>query len=206
MRGGRALIFVDPQAEILADADPTGLGIGAAAASSTLAAAVRRVGRHLRYVGASSPTTATRSVSAGGFQPDSPHRPARPRRRGHEPGRPDHLGVEHRQLRGRGAFRARRRRDGEADAVAHVERRVRGHAGGAVPIPAGSRGAIERLHAERQGVRPRGAPRRAAEIGVPGRRADGRGPRSARRRGARGRALSVDRERATSCSSATSTS
>ena len=34
MRGGRALIFVDPQAEILADADPTGLGIGAAAASS----------------------------------------------------------------------------------------------------------------------------------------------------------------------------
>ncbi len=36
MRGGRALIFVDPQAEILAGADPTGLGIGAGAASSTL--------------------------------------------------------------------------------------------------------------------------------------------------------------------------
>jgi ABC-type uncharacterized transport system involved in gliding motility auxiliary subunit len=36
MRGGRALIFVDPQAEILAGADPSGLGIGAGASSSTL--------------------------------------------------------------------------------------------------------------------------------------------------------------------------
>jgi ABC-type uncharacterized transport system involved in gliding motility auxiliary subunit len=36
MRGGRALIFVDPAAEILAGADPTGLGIGGAASSSTL--------------------------------------------------------------------------------------------------------------------------------------------------------------------------
>jgi ABC-type uncharacterized transport system involved in gliding motility auxiliary subunit len=36
MRGGRALIFVDPQAEILAGADPTGLGIGGGASSSTL--------------------------------------------------------------------------------------------------------------------------------------------------------------------------
>jgi ABC-type uncharacterized transport system involved in gliding motility auxiliary subunit len=36
MRGGRALIFVDPQAEILAGADPSGLGIGAGASSSTM--------------------------------------------------------------------------------------------------------------------------------------------------------------------------
>ena len=36
MRGGRALIFVDPTAEILAGADPTGFGIGGAASSSTL--------------------------------------------------------------------------------------------------------------------------------------------------------------------------
>jgi ABC-type uncharacterized transport system involved in gliding motility auxiliary subunit len=36
MRGGRALIFVDPQAEALAGADPTGLGLGAGASSSTL--------------------------------------------------------------------------------------------------------------------------------------------------------------------------
>ncbi|HUQ53834.1 MAG TPA: Gldg family protein [Gammaproteobacteria bacterium] len=36
MRGGRALIFVDPVAEILAGEDPTGLGIGGAASSSTL--------------------------------------------------------------------------------------------------------------------------------------------------------------------------
>jgi ABC-type uncharacterized transport system involved in gliding motility auxiliary subunit len=36
MRGGRALIFVDPVAEILAGADPTGLGIGGSASSSTL--------------------------------------------------------------------------------------------------------------------------------------------------------------------------
>ena len=36
MRGGRALIFVDPAAEILAGADPTGLGIGGSASSSTL--------------------------------------------------------------------------------------------------------------------------------------------------------------------------
>jgi ABC-type uncharacterized transport system involved in gliding motility auxiliary subunit len=36
MRGGRALIFVDPVAEILAGADPTGLGLGGAASSSTL--------------------------------------------------------------------------------------------------------------------------------------------------------------------------
>jgi ABC-type uncharacterized transport system involved in gliding motility auxiliary subunit len=36
MRGGRALIFVDSQAEILAGADPTGLGIGQGASSSTL--------------------------------------------------------------------------------------------------------------------------------------------------------------------------
>ena len=36
MRGGRALIFVDPIAEILAGADPTGLGIGGAASTSTL--------------------------------------------------------------------------------------------------------------------------------------------------------------------------
>jgi ABC-type uncharacterized transport system involved in gliding motility auxiliary subunit len=36
MRGGRALIFVDPVAEILAGADPTGLGIGGAASSSAL--------------------------------------------------------------------------------------------------------------------------------------------------------------------------
>ena len=35
MRGGRALIFVDPQAEALAGADPTGLGIGAGASSSS---------------------------------------------------------------------------------------------------------------------------------------------------------------------------
>ena len=36
MRGGRAMVFVDPQAEILAGADPTGLGIGQGASSSTL--------------------------------------------------------------------------------------------------------------------------------------------------------------------------
>ena len=36
MRGGRALVFVDPMAEILAGADPTGLGIGGAASTSTL--------------------------------------------------------------------------------------------------------------------------------------------------------------------------
>ena len=36
MRGGRALIFVDPMAEILAGADPTGLGIGGAPSASTL--------------------------------------------------------------------------------------------------------------------------------------------------------------------------
>jgi ABC-type uncharacterized transport system involved in gliding motility auxiliary subunit len=34
MRGGRALIFVDPQAEILAGADPTGLGMGGASSST----------------------------------------------------------------------------------------------------------------------------------------------------------------------------
>lgn len=34
MRGGRALIFVDPQAEILAGADPRGLGIAGAAGST----------------------------------------------------------------------------------------------------------------------------------------------------------------------------
>jgi ABC-type uncharacterized transport system involved in gliding motility auxiliary subunit len=36
MRGGRALIFVDPNAEILAGPDPSGLGIGGGASSSTL--------------------------------------------------------------------------------------------------------------------------------------------------------------------------
>ena len=36
MRGGRALIFVDPNAEILAGPDPSGLGIGGAASTSTL--------------------------------------------------------------------------------------------------------------------------------------------------------------------------
>src|SRR5688572_27486804 len=36
MRGGRALVFVDPNAEILAGADPTGLGLGGAASTSTL--------------------------------------------------------------------------------------------------------------------------------------------------------------------------
>jgi gliding motility-associatede transport system auxiliary component len=36
MRGGRALIFVDPQAEILAGADPSGLGIGGGGSSSTM--------------------------------------------------------------------------------------------------------------------------------------------------------------------------
>jgi ABC-type uncharacterized transport system involved in gliding motility auxiliary subunit len=36
MRGGRALIFVDPQAEILAGAAPSGLPFGAAPSSSTL--------------------------------------------------------------------------------------------------------------------------------------------------------------------------
>ena len=36
MRGGRALIFVDPQAEILAGANPSGLPFGGPAASSTL--------------------------------------------------------------------------------------------------------------------------------------------------------------------------
>ena len=44
MRGGRALIFVDPMAEILAGADPTGLGIGGAASSSTLEPLVRALG------------------------------------------------------------------------------------------------------------------------------------------------------------------
>jgi ABC-type uncharacterized transport system involved in gliding motility auxiliary subunit len=37
MRGGRALVFVDPNAEILAGPDPSGLGIGGAASTSTLA-------------------------------------------------------------------------------------------------------------------------------------------------------------------------
>jgi ABC-type uncharacterized transport system involved in gliding motility auxiliary subunit len=36
MRGGRALVFVDPNAEILAGPDPSGLGIGGAASTSTL--------------------------------------------------------------------------------------------------------------------------------------------------------------------------
>ncbi len=36
MRGGRALIFVDPNAEILAGPDPSGLGIGGGASSSTM--------------------------------------------------------------------------------------------------------------------------------------------------------------------------
>jgi len=36
MRGGRALIFVDPNAEILAGPDPSGLGIGGSASTSTL--------------------------------------------------------------------------------------------------------------------------------------------------------------------------
>jgi gliding motility-associatede transport system auxiliary component len=36
MRGGRALVFVDPNAEILQGADPSGLGIGGAASTSTL--------------------------------------------------------------------------------------------------------------------------------------------------------------------------
>jgi ABC-type uncharacterized transport system involved in gliding motility auxiliary subunit len=36
MRGGRALVFVDPNAEILAGPDPSGLGIGGSASSSTL--------------------------------------------------------------------------------------------------------------------------------------------------------------------------
>jgi ABC-type uncharacterized transport system involved in gliding motility auxiliary subunit len=36
MRGGRALVFVDPNAEALAGPDPSGLGIGGAASSSTL--------------------------------------------------------------------------------------------------------------------------------------------------------------------------
>jgi ABC-type uncharacterized transport system involved in gliding motility auxiliary subunit len=36
MRGGRALVFVDPNAEILAGPDPSGLGIGGSASTSTL--------------------------------------------------------------------------------------------------------------------------------------------------------------------------
>jgi ABC-type uncharacterized transport system involved in gliding motility auxiliary subunit len=36
MRGGRALIFVDPNAEVLAGADPTGLGLPPSGSSSTL--------------------------------------------------------------------------------------------------------------------------------------------------------------------------
>ena len=36
MRGGRALVFVDPNAEILQGPDPSGLGLGGAASSSTL--------------------------------------------------------------------------------------------------------------------------------------------------------------------------
>ncbi|HET7607333.1 MAG TPA: Gldg family protein, partial [Gammaproteobacteria bacterium] len=36
MRGGRALVFVDPNAEILQGPDPSGLGIGGAASTSTL--------------------------------------------------------------------------------------------------------------------------------------------------------------------------
>jgi ABC-type uncharacterized transport system involved in gliding motility auxiliary subunit len=36
MRGGRALVFVDPNAEILAGPDPSGLGLGGAASTSTL--------------------------------------------------------------------------------------------------------------------------------------------------------------------------
>jgi ABC-type uncharacterized transport system involved in gliding motility auxiliary subunit len=36
MRGGRALVFVDPNAEALAGPDPSGLGIGGAASTSTL--------------------------------------------------------------------------------------------------------------------------------------------------------------------------
>ena len=205
MRGGRALIFVDPHAEILAGADPTGFGIGAARrARRSSGCSTRGASRSIRR--ASSPTIATRSASAGASSPIRHIGLLGLDAEAMSQDDPITSGLSTVNVGRGGAFRARRRRDGEADAAAHVERRVRSDAGGAVPVPAGSRGAAERLHAERQGVRARRAPRRAAEIGVPGRRA--RRPRSARRPSTRrSRARTWRRPRTpTSCSSATSTS
>ena len=85
--------------------------------------------------------------------------------------------------------------DGQADADPDVERRIGGDAGRALPVPAGPDRAPERLHAGRQAARARRTPRRAAQVRVPGRRADRRRPRSARRRRARGHALGLHGQR-----------
>ena len=109
MRGGRALIFVDPAAEILARRR-TRRARRRRRVELDARAAVRGLGR--RSSRRSSVVADKRyALSIGGrVQPDSPRRLARPRRGGHEPGGLDHLRARRGQPRRRRAFHARRRR------------------------------------------------------------------------------------------------
>ena len=194
MRGGRALIFVDPQAEILADADPTGLGIGAAAASSTPQRLFDAWG--VTFDTSSVVTDNRYALSIGGrFQP-----------------------IRHLGLLGLDA-EAMSQDDPITSGLSTVNFGVAGHfelaEGATAKLTPLLKSSVESevMPAERfqfladpeellngftpsgKRVRPRGAPRRAAEIGVPRWRADGRGPRRTLRRGACERAFGVDRER-----------
>ena len=180
MRGGRALIFVDPMAEILAGADPTGLGIGGAASTLDARAACSSAWG-VNFNTMSVVTDNRYGLSIGGrFQPVRHIGLIGLDAEAMSQDDPITSGLSSVNLGVAGLLRARRRRHRQADADLVVERRIGGDAGRALPVPAGPDRAPERLHAGRQRARARRTPRRAAQVRVPGRRADR--PRTAKRR------------------------
>jgi ABC-type uncharacterized transport system involved in gliding motility auxiliary subunit len=122
MRGGRALIFVDPMAEILAAGqEPTGL---AARAELQSRQAVQGLGRRVLDDGRRRGQP-LRARYPAGPEIGAPRRPARARHGSDEQERRDHVGARLGQRRPRGLLQGRRRRDEQAHAAAAVEHRGR---------------------------------------------------------------------------------
>ena len=140
MRGGRALIFVDPMAEILAARTRADRARGAAKLESRQA--VQRLGRRVHRRATSSRTTATRSASGRASVRRAPRRPARPRHGRDEQGRRDHVGAGHGERRRRRATssspRARRASSRRCSSRAPRPRRYRSSASSSCPTRASS--------------------------------------------------------------------
>ena len=141
MRGGRALIFVDPQAEILAGADPT------RPRDRRRGARARRSQRLFDAWGVTFNTSSVvadnrYALSIGGrFQPVRHIGLLGLDAEAMSQDDPITSGLSTVNFGVAGHFELAEGATAKLTPLLDVERRVRGHAGGAVPIPAGSRGA-----------------------------------------------------------------
>ena len=201
LRGGRALIFVDPDAEILTQSqDPAGFG---GAPSSNLERLFATWGVQFSPMEVVADNRYALSIR-GGTRPVRHLGLHRPRHGGHEPARRDQLGLGTVNLGLAGHFTLA---DGAATKLMPLltSSGIRDPAGGTFPLPPRPGRASQRLQAERQAIRARRAPRRA--------RSRRRSPTARhRRRSARRPSTRRSRPRTappprtpTSCSSATST-